>query len=878
MHSNKKDMKYQELRTSLDAVDVIFKYITQLDQANNERELEEIFPNLLQSIGKYTMSDRSYIFEWISKSNEYMKMTYEWCQNGVRPAIDQMQKLSLREIPNWMLKFRKGEAIVSHDWDKDAKLMPEEYAVFDGQDIHSLIVIPIFSNKKFNGYIGLDNPEQSTSAMSLRLLSAVGGHIGSLKENLRMVSELEKKQIDLQNSLEELEKEKKVLDTLCIDYTSVYYCDLLKNIIYPIKQGELTNAFIIDQRLKDQKHCYTHRMKYYFEHFVVHESAPDFIARLSSTNLMRILKKQERFAYRFRTNPNLAGQQNFEVQVVRLNDNDGFKVVMGYRYIDDILQEQERQKIKLENALEEATLNNEIISSISKIYWLIYRMDLENGTYEEISAGQEMHYLTGKHGKTEEVFQDVRETIVSLEHQELMKEFLDTSTLAQRLKDTESIGVEYRAKNGSWHLARFIVKKRNVDGNVTNVLYLVREINKQKQMELEYQEKLLNIAEDAKRANMAKTDFLRRMSHDIRTPINGIRGMVEIAEHFPDDKQKQVECRNKVKEASGFLLDLVSSILDMNKLESGEVILEHKPFDLLQILQETDHITEMTGQENNILLNINHLNIQHRYLIGSPLHLRQILQNVAGNAVKYNRKGGRIDILCSENSQIDGQSRFTFICKDNGQGMSKEFLQHVFEPFAQENNKARSSYMGSGLGLAIVKQLVELMGGTIEIESELNVGTKVTIEIPFEINNEHVKEDKDVKEDAEYNLSGRKVLLVEDNELNMEISKFLLEKSGMVVKEAKNGREAIEIFFGSKEYSFDFILMDLMMPVMDGLEATRIIRSIKRDDAKEIPIFAMTANAFTEDIRLSKEAGMNEHLIKPLDEKVMLNTIKKYIK
>lgn len=877
MDLGKNDVKYQELQTSLNVIDVILKYITALDQANTEEELNKIIPDLIKSIGKYTMSDRSYIFEWKSDSKQALNMNYEWCEDGVRSTIEEMQEIFIDNIPNWMLKFREGKSVVSYDWERDQKLMQEEYDLFQGQDVHSIIIIPIFSSKVFNGFIGLDNPEQSMTDMSLRLLSAVGGHIGSLKENLRMVSELERKQVDLQNSLEDLEKEKKILNTLCVDYTSVYYCDLIQDTVYSIKQIKSTNASVTDQYLIENKHCYSYRMKYYYDRFVIHESAPDFIEKTSAQNLMRVLKNQERFVYRFRTNPNPVGQENFEMQIVRLKDSDGFKVVMGYRYIDDILREEERQHIELQKALEKANLNNEIISSISKIYWLIYRMDLVKGTYEEISAGDEMHYLTGNRGNTSEVFQDVRETIVAPEHQDLMRRFLDTSTLSERLKNTESIGVEYRARNNSWHLARFIVKKRDLDGRVTNVLYLVREINKQKQLELEYQEKLLAAAEDAKRANIAKTDFLRRMSHDIRTPINGVLGMVEIAEHFPDDKQKQVECRNKVKEAAGFLLDLVSSILDMNKLESGKISLEHKSFDLLEILEETNHIIEMNAQENNIKLSIDHTSLKHPYLIGSPLHLRQILQNVAGNAVKYNHTGGSIDISCHERLIQDEQVILTFTCIDTGRGISQEFLKHVFEPFAQEDEQGRSSYMGSGLGLAIVKQLVELMEGKINIESKIGVGTKVKIEIPFEIDKKYIKEDEKEQESTEGLLTDLNVLLVEDNELNMEIAKFIFEKSGMKVVEAYNGKEAVEIFSQHEEYYFDYIFMDIMMPVMDGLEAAKTIRQMEREDAKKIPIFAMTANAFTEDIELSKKVGMNEHLTKPLDEKIILKAIRKYL-
>ena len=349
---------------------------------------------------------------------------------------------------------------------------------------------------------------------------------------------------------------------------------------------QYTNSVLSEKDIVEGVRSYSFRLQYYYDHYVVHESAPDFLHKLSAEYLREYLTKYNRFGYRFRTRPNQAGQQCFEVQIVRLSDSDGFKAVMGYRYIDDIIAEQEKQKIQLEKALADATLNSEIVDSISKIYWLIYRMDLLSGIYEEVSAGHEMHKLTGKRGSTEEVFKEICGTIVSEQHRKIMERFLDTSTLADRLQNTESIAMEYCSSSGSWHLARFIVKKRNEEGKVINVLYVVRQIDQQKQQELEYKQKLLDAAEEARRANIAKTDFLRRMSHDIRTPINGIQGMLAIADHYPEDMEKQKECRDKVKEAAGFLIDLVNSILDMNKLESGTTTLEHTSFDLITVLQE----------------------------------------------------------------------------------------------------------------------------------------------------------------------------------------------------------------------------------------------------------------------------------------------------
>ena len=680
-----------------------------------------------------------------------------------------------------------------------------------------------------------------------------------------------------EQTIEELRKEKAVLEALCVDYTSIYYCDLMNDSFIPIKCAEYNNASAAIKRVAEQSQSYSASIQYYYEHFVIKESAPDFLEKLSVEHLKKHLSQNQRFAYRYRVNPNKRGQQYFEVQVVRLMEEDGFKVIMGYRYSDDLVAEQERLQTELENALAEARLNNEIIGCISQLYWLIYRIDLQKETYEEISASDETHRLTGRKGYISDILQFMLEKIAADEYRPMMREFWNVSNLADRLQDTDSIAIEYRTRAGSWNLARLIAQQRDAKGHAISALYVVRKIDQEKKKELEYKQRLMEAAEEARRANVAKTDFLRRMSHDIRTPINGIQGMITIAEHFPEDLEKQTECREKIKEATGFLLDLVNNILDMNKLESGKIVLEHQPFDLLEVLERINDIARMNAASHGITVKVDHSGIHHRHLIGSPLHLKQILQNIDGNAIKYNREGGSISCAARELRCVDGRVYYQFVCSDTGRGMSKEFLTHAFEPFAQEDSSARTSYMGTGLGLAIVKQLTEMMGGTIEVESEQHVGTTFKVTLPFELDTEYPKHVQVAAPESEADFSGRRVLLVEDNALNQEIARFMLENAGMKVTTAENGKEAVEIFQDSNAYDFDLILMDVMMPVMDGLTATRTIRALPRADAQTIPIFAMTANAFTDDIEESHKAGMNEHLSKPLDAEKLLATIQRYV-
>ena len=393
-----------------------------------------------------------------------------------------------------------------------------------------------------------------------------------------------------------------------------------------------------------------------------------------------------------------------------------------------------------------------------------------------------------------------------------------------------------------------------------------------------YKTELLIAAKKAEAANEAKTEFLQRMSHDIRTPINGICGMVNMADHYADDMEKQKEYRTKVKEASNLLLELVNDVLDMSKLESGEIVLEEIPFNLSKISREVFVVIEQMAAEQNIQIKWEKKEITHRDLIGSPGYVKRVMMNILSNAVKYNRENGHIYISCMEiPSEQPGMTTMEFVCRDTGIGMTEEFQKCVFEPFAQEHTGSRTKFAGTGLGMPIAKNLVEKMGGTITFESEEGAGTTFVIRVPFKIDMNADKREKQ-KDVSEKSIKGLHILLAEDNELNMEIAEFMLQNEGTVVTKAWNGQEAVELFRKSKPGEFDVILMDIMMPVMNGYEATKMIRSLDREDAKTIPIIAMTANAFTEDRLRAKEAGMDEHIAKPVDGKLLIKVIHKLMK
>ena len=427
----------------------------------------------------------------------------------------------------------------------------------------------------------------------------------------------------------------------------------------------------------------------------------------------------------------------------------------------------------------------------------------------------------------------------------------------------------------------------SIIGAITIFAYYRNSINRRTEQmrSLEaHQQELDRLANDAIRANEAKSDFLRRISHDIRTPINGMRGMLDIAEHSDDDPQKRHECYVKMREASGYLLDLISDVLDLSKLEQGQQLWRNESFDIARTFDEMYDIVNHLAKENGLTLTVDRSEITHAALIGSSLALKRIFQNIVVNAMKYSRDGGYVKASLRETGCSDGKASFEFICEDNGIGMSEEFQKRMFEPFEQEDSSCKASYNGSGLGLSIVKRLVDQLEGEITVNSKQGVGTTVCISFKLPVDTaEHISDTHDeASPDTDISpntpLSGLKILLTEDNKLNMEITEFVLENAGATVIKAWNGRQAVDAFKESEPYSINVILMDMMMPVMDGISATKEIRALNRPDAAEIPIIAITANAYSDDVDLVKSSGMNEHLSKPIDAQALIKAVLHYCK
>ena len=479
---------------------------------------------------------------------------------------------------------------------------------------------------------------------------------------------------------------------------------------------------------------------------------------------------------------------------------------------------------------------------------------------------------------------------------QVMKEHTDSQHIFH-LKNEGTGGYGIMLKQRDYYIYTYLPDTevfRNLPLSVTAVVFLYLLIfgifcfwgyradlahrKQEKEKDEKYKAELLRAAKKAEAANEAKTEFLQRMSHDIRTPINGICGMINVADHYADNMEKQTECRAKIKKTSHLLLELINEVLDMSKLESDEVVLEDIPFNLNSIFEEILGVIEHMAAEQNIRIIWEEKEVTHWNLIGSPVHVKRILMNILSNAVKYNKENGYVYISCREiPSKQTAMPTLEFVCRDTGIGMTEAFQKRIFEPFAQEHAGSRTKFAGTGLGMPITKKLVEKMGGTISFESKEGTGTTFVIRIPFQIDAD-MKDRNETEEKTETSIQGLHVLLTEDNELNMEIAEFVLQNEGAVVTKAWNGQKAVDIFRKSRPGEFDAILMDIMMPVMNGYEAAKMIRSLDREDAKVIPIIAMTANAFTEDKMRAKEAGMDEHIAKPVDGKLLVKVINELVK
>lgn len=708
----------------------------------------------------------------------------------------------------------------------------------------------------------------------------------------------------LKEMYQQLADEKKVLDQLCTDYTAVYQVNVDTGTFNVLHIASGSNASRLMDRDYTDFDAFTDR---YVETYLYSEERERFRSWLRVTNIRKLLSEQPRVTGHYESLPTPDGHRYFEAQIVRTYDAQGqMCALIGFRCIDAIMEREKAVQQKLKTALDEAQLRYEIISAISKAYTTIVRIDLAQDRVEKISDRGHAQDIVQPEETASEGLRKVCDVLVAPEYREAVKTFMDLSSLPERMAHEEILDTEYKMVDGSWHRLSFLVKKRDETGRVTHVLCAVRSISDVKRRELD----LVYQADAAKREGEMKARFLSNMSHDIRTPLNGVIGLVNLAEQYPRDLEMLTKIRVRERETLQYLVSLVNGILDMNKLASGAIEERSLDFDLVDLLVRVNQQALTKAEKKGIQYQIDWKrgDIRHPALRGNPVYLSRILTNITDNAIKFSEPGTTIRVWGEEvtdtpasdmtapvdaGASVTASDRevtstgaetlaseatpqktvFRFYCEDQGCGMSEETLQRVGMAFTQGEETSRTQYQGAGLGLAITKQMVDRMGGQMKIESTLGVSTKLMIELPFAIGEQSALHPEGQSFD-EISMAGIRALVVEDNELNREIATFMLENHGLEVTPAVDGQEAVEIFEKSAPGYFGAIYMDIMMPRMNGLDATRAIRAMKRRDARVIPIIAMSANAFADDIINGRLAGMNRHLAKPVDEESMIRALR----
>lgn len=823
------------------------------DQISLLHEAEDLADGInfmLKSLGEFTDADRAYVFE--TSENHTSTNTYEWCAAGVTPQIRNLHDIPFESMPKWIEVFLHGENILIEDLEAYRESMPLEYELLKVQNVSTLIAFPISVHEKLIGFVGVDNPDMEKSNLLHRLLSLLGKYVGTMikdhkNEQMRLEVVASKSRLDYQLEMDEILRGAQIgIWTLEMDGVKAPR-------LHP--NPTMCTLLGVSQEMSPEE----------VYQFWYHRLPPKYVTPVLDYIQKVIHESYSEITYPW--NHPLLGQIWIRCGGILYPDYQGNGIcIRGYH--QDVTRNIENER-KYQN----------LTAATSQIYHAIYHIDLIQDRIEKLAGANQNYTPTGVVTSATAQLNDILEKMVAPSHHEIMQYFFDLTTVNDRLHGKLFISREYPSPQGIWRRATFIVQNRDTDDDVTEILYVTQIIDDYKQKELAYQQELVKAVESANQANTAKTDFLNRMSHDIRTPLNGILGMLDIAQKNETNPKTLLECHEKMRTAAFHLKALVNDVLDMQRMETDRFFLEQIPFDIREILDNCWSMLEAQASRLDITLKkIKPGSLKYPYLIGSPLHIRQIFMNLLSNAIKYNKPGGSISVHAKIIRQVHQNVIYKFIISDTGIGISPEFQKHIFEPFAQEDTGARTIYKGTGLGMAIVHRLVQEMGGTIQLKSEKNVGSTFTLILPFTIDEHQPSASAETATDTPADLTDLHILVVEDNELNLEIAVFSLEAAGLNVSTAINGLEAVRLFEKSKPYEYDIILMDIMMPVMNGLDAAKAIRGLSRPDATTVPIIALSANAFAEDIQKSKNAGINEHLAKPLEMDKVLKVIASYCK
>ena len=807
-----------------------------LREESPDRSLEV----LLQYLGKALNGERTYIFERNESGGD--DNTYEWVAEGVEPEKENLQDVPPEVCELWYRNFNIGRHIVIEDLETIREEDPLQYQNLKKQNIRSIVVIPLYDDGTVIGFYGVDNPPVKMLEYASNILQTAAYFIVSSLKRRDLVRELQK-------------RSHYVLHSLSVDYLGICQVDFNTGRCEIYRDDErlsMDGAF----RFEDG---YETAMEQYISRCVVPRDQKRLYAVTKKDYVLAQLRTKNKFYVRYQVKDSSCGLKYLEIHYSATEKTrEDNCVVFALRDVNAVVEQEEKYKLEARQSLEG------ILEGARTGIWTI---ELEEGCQPRMYADRTMRILLGVSEEIEPEacyqhwFAGIDPDYVEMV-QEAVQEILGNGR-------SEVIYPWNHPKLGKIYVRCGGVPDRTFKKTGVSLNGYHQDITEIMLTRKKQEQAIMELLEKVRRANSSKSEFLSHMSHDLRTPINGILGMLVMMERNQEDREWQRECREKIRVSTEHLLSLVNDVLQVSRLESGRPSAVEEPFDMHDILENCITILSPQAAENGIQLVLEKRGLQHGRLVGNPLHLKQILMNVIDNALKYNRPHGSVTVHAEERACRGGIADYRFVIEDTGIGIGEEFKKHIFEPFAQEHQDARTYYQGVGLGMSIVKKMVDQMKGSIEVDSQVGKGSVVRITLPLQIDGEQHAQPVKEEQNQLDSIDGMRVLLVEDNEINCEIVEFMLREAGAEVVTANDGKEAVDLFAEAAPGTFDCILMDLMMPVMSGYEAAHVIRGMNRSDAKSVPIIALSANAFEEDVALAKDAGMNEHLAKPVDIRKM---------
>lgn len=791
---------------------------------------------LLKHLGIALKGERTYIFEQNESGCD--DNTYEWVADGVNPEKENLQNVPPEVCEAWYRNFGSGGHIVIESLEDIKETDPLQYENLKRQGIHSLVVVPLYNGDKIIGFYGVDNPPVKLLEYASNMLQTAAYFIVSCLKQRNLVRELQKRSYN-------------VLQALSVDYLGIYQVNFDTG-EYEVYRNSEKMEMDWAASLEDG---YQTAMERYISQCVVPRDRKKLAAVTEKDYVLAQFRTKKKFYVRYQVNDGVYGLKHMEIHF-SATEKTGEEncAIFALRDVNVVVEQEEKYKLEARQNLED------ILEGARTGIWTI---ELEEGCEPRMYTNRIMRMLLGVPDETEPEecyrhwFKNIEPDYVDMV-QRCVQEMMETgrSEVIYPWNHPE-LGKIYVRCGG---VPDKTFKKQGVCLNGYHQDITETMVAKRKQ-----EKAIMELLEKVRRANSAKSEFLSHMSHDLRTPINGILGMLSIIEKSQDDPERQRDCRNKIRVSTEHLLSLVNDVLQISKMESGRPAETEESFEIRDVLENSITLLSERAEERSIRLTLEKVDIQHGRVIGNPLYLQQILMNIIDNAIKYNRQQGTVLVRAKEMVCQGDTADYRFVVEDTGIGIGEDFKKHIFEPFTQEHKSARTHYNGVGLGMSIVKQIVDQMKGHIEVDSEVGKGSVFRITLPMLIDVTRSAQLADDAQDGRDGIAGMRVLLVEDNEINCEIIEFMLKDAGAEVVTANDGKVAVDAFAASDPEAFDCVLMDLMMPVMSGYEATRVIRGMNRSDAKTVPIIALSANAFDEDVAMAKDAGMNEHLAKPVD-------------